>query len=406
VSTPKKWIVPVAALALVAGGVSLVLARPAAAPADAPADQDNPYKVKDTSIEIPDAAGKRMGLETLTIIPRDEPVTLRLTGRTALNMEHVVHVKAQFPGKIVDLGPQLGSQVQGPDPSGEAKATPLCVIESVDLANAKSTYLKAKVQLTLDQDSLRRTAELVNTKVLADKFLLDAQAAVTKDEADLRAARQSLLVFGLKGEEIDQIEKQEGRERMVYTIVSPASGTIAEKNVTRGELADPTVNLFTIADTSTLWVWGDVYERDWQKVRLGQKMKVRIAAFPSLPIECTVDFISPQLDTGTRSIKIRGTIDNHDRRLLADMYGTLLVTIDDGKNSIIVPAEAIVRKLQTSYAFVRKAGPSEGKAGTFERREVTVETVDQDRVRVVKGLAAGEVVASRGTLGLYQEMDR
>ncbi len=359
-----------------------------------------------TNPEIPDAAAKRMGLETITIAPKDEPVTLRLTGRTGLNMEHVTHVKAQFPGKIVDVGPQLGSRVQGPDPSGESKPTALCLIESVDLANAKSTYLKAKIQLTLDEDTLRRTQELVSTKVLADKFLLDAQSSVTKDQADHRAARQSLLVFGLKGEEIDQVEKQEGRERMVYTILSPSSGTIAEKNVTRGELADPSVNLFTIADTSTLWVWGDVYERDWRKVKVGQKVNVRIAAFPSMPVECTIDFISPQLDTATRSIRVRGTVDNNERRLLADMYGTLLVTIEEGKNSVIVPAEAVVRKLQTSYAFVRTKAPSDGKAGTFEKREVTVETVDQDRLRVTKGLLAGDVIASRGTLGLYQEMER
>jgi cobalt-zinc-cadmium efflux system membrane fusion protein len=400
----KKWIIAMASLGMIVGGFTLVLARPAAVPPVA--DQEGPYKVKDASIEIPEAAAKRMGLETITVVPGDEPVTLRLTGRTALNMEHVAHVKAQFPGKIVDLGPQLGTRVQGPDPSGESKPSALCVIESVDLANAKSTYLKAKVQLVLDEDTLRRTAELVTTKVLAEKFLLDAQSAVTKDQADLRAARQNLLVFGLKNEEIEQIEKQEGRERMVYTITSPCSGIIAEKNVTRGELADPTVNLFTIADMSTLWVWGDVYERDWQKVRLGQKMKIRIAAFPSLPIECVVDFISPQLDASTRSIRIRGTIDNHDRRLLADMYGTLLVTVDDGKDSIVIPAEAVVRKLQTSYAFVRTKGPSGGKVGTFEKKEISVETVDQNRLRVTHGLSTGDVIACRGTLGLYQEMER
>ncbi|HEV3027529.1 MAG TPA: efflux RND transporter periplasmic adaptor subunit, partial [Planctomycetota bacterium] len=372
----------------------------------APAEQEGPYKVKEALIEIPEAAAKRIGLETITIVPKDEPVILRLTGRTGLNMEHVAHVKAQFPGKIVDLGPQLGTQVQGPDPSGETRPTALCVIESVDMANAKSNYLKAKVQLTLDEDTLRRTAELVTTKVLAEKFLLDAQSSVIKDQADLRAARQNLLVFGLKNDEVEQVDKQEGRERMVYTILSPCSGTIAEKNVTRGELADPTVNLFTIADTSTLWVWGDVYERDWQKVRVGQKVNIRIAAFPSLPVESTVEFISPQLDVATRSIRIRGTIDNRDRRLLADMYGSLLVTIDEGRNSVIIPAEAVVRKLQTSYAFVRTRPPGGGNAGTFEKREVSVDTVDQDRLRVTKGLAAGDVIVSRGTLGLYQEMER
>jgi multidrug efflux pump subunit AcrA (membrane-fusion protein) len=398
-----RWIVPLAVIAALATGVGVVVARPAAP--QAPPDE-GPYKVKEASIEIPESAAKRMGLETLTVAPQDEAVTLRLTGRTGLNMEHVTHVKAQFPGKIVDVGPQLGSRVQGPDTSGESRPTPLCVIESVDLANAKSNYLKAKVQLALDEDTLRRTQELVTTKVLADKFLLDARSAVTKDQADLNAARQSLLVFGLRGEEIEGIERQEGRERMVYTILSPSSGIIAEKNVTRGELADPTVNLFTIADTSTLWVWGDVYERDWQKVKVGQKMRVRLTAFPSLALECTVDLISPQLDVATRSVRIRGMIDNRDRRLLADMYGTLFVMIDEGKNSIIVPAEAVVRKLQSSFSFVRTKPPSEGKAGTFEKREVTVETVDQDRVRVTKGLAPGDVIASRGTLGLYQEMER
>jgi len=401
--SPKKWMIPLAMIAAIVGGIGIVLARPATPP---PPDQEGPYKVHDASIEIPAAAAKRIGLETIPIVPTDEPVTLRLTGRTGLNMEHVAHVKAQFPGKIVDVCPQLGSPVQGPGASGETPPTPLCVIESVDLANAKSTYLKAKVQLSLDEDTLRRTADLVSTKVLADKFLLDAQAAVTKDQADLRAARQNLLVFGLKNEEIDQVEKQEGRERMVYTILSPNTGLIAEKNVTRGELADPTVNIFTIADTSTLWVWGDVYERDWQKVRVGQKVTVKIAAFPSLPVECSVDFISPQLDVATRSIRIRGTIDNRDRRLLADMYGTLLVTIDEGKASIIVPADAVVRKLDKSYVFVETRAPSEGKAALFEKRPVTVETVDQDRLRVTRGLSAGEVIASRGVLGLDQEMER
>jgi cobalt-zinc-cadmium efflux system membrane fusion protein len=387
---------------LVAGGVGWALTRPTAAP-PAP-DKDVPYLVKGSSIEILDAAARRMGLETASVTPQDEPVILRLTGRTGLNMEHVAHVKAQFPGKIVDIGPALGTEVKGPDASGETKPTTLCVIESVDLANAKSAYLKAKVQLTLDEDTLRRTAELVSTKVLADKFLLDAQSAVTKDQADLRAARQNLLVFGLKDEEIGEIEKQEGRERMVYAIQSPCSGMIAEKNVTRGELADPTVNLFTIADMTTLWVWGDVYERDWQKIKLGQKMKVKIAAFPSLPLECMVDFISPQLDSSTRSIRIRGAIVNPDRRLLADMYGTLLVTIDDGKHSIVIPAEAAIRRLETSYVLVRTKAPSEGKAGTFESREVVLETIDQDRLRVQKGLSPGEVIVTRGTLGLYEEM--
>jgi hypothetical protein len=82
------------------------------------------------------------------------------------------------------------------------------------------------------------------------------------------------------------------------------------------------------------------------------------------------------------------------------------VTIDEGRNSIIIPAEAVVRKLQASYVLVRTRAPAGEKAGTFEKREVSVETVDQDRLRVTKGLAAGDIIVSRGTLGLCQEMER
>jgi membrane fusion protein, heavy metal efflux system len=370
------------------------------------AERERGIRVHDSVIEIPAESAERMGLETITIEPRDEPVVLRLTGRTGLDMEHVAHVKAQFPGRIVDTGPQLGATVDGPDPAGAKPATTLCVIESIDLANAKAAYLKSKVQLALDQDALGRTEELVATKVLADKFLLDARSLVTKDGADLRAARQSLLVFGLTDEDIERVEKQQGRELMVYTITAPRSGTITEKNATRGEYADSTVNLFTIADTSTLWVWGDVYERDWHRVKVGQKMVVQLAAFQEFPIECALEAISPQLDGATRSIRIRGRIDNRDRGLLADMYGTLLVTVDEGRGSIVVPMDAVVHKLQSSFAFVRTASSSPGGAFTFEKREVAVETVDPSRLRVTHGLAAGDVVVSRGALALFQELER
>jgi len=85
---------------------------------------------------------------------------------------------------------------------------------------------------------------------------------------------------------------------------------IVEKGVVGGELADPTLNLFTVADTSNLWVWGDVYERDRPRVKEGQKMKVILTSDPDHPYSCTVKWISPVIDVNTRSIKIRGELDN------------------------------------------------------------------------------------------------
>jgi cobalt-zinc-cadmium efflux system membrane fusion protein len=307
----------------------------------------------------------------------------------------------------------------------------LCVIESNDLAQAKANYLGAKVQLKLDQDNLDRTAELVKSTVLAEKFLLDAQSAVTKDAALLEAARQQLLVFGLTQKEIDQVDTEQGRQRMDYVITSPRSGVIAEKGVSGGEIADPTINLFTVADTSTMWVWGDVYERDLRRISVGEPMKVVFTSDPERFRTCKINWISPVLDPNTHSVRIRGSLDNSDGHLLADMYGTTVVTVDPGKDSIVVPADCVVRKATDAYVFEQL--PSEGNVARYRKTPVKVEPVDvgfgisdsavdavaaADRsrggagdqlnrpVRIVEGLKPGQVIVESGVLGLFDEMEQ
>jgi cobalt-zinc-cadmium efflux system membrane fusion protein len=383
-------------------------------------------------IEADNDAVKTAGVRTIAVEPRDLPVTLSLTGRTGLDLENVTHVHAQFGGKVKQVKPELGARVNGPEAPGGP--TVLCIIESNDLAQAKSGYLQAKVQLKLDEDNLERTKELVKSTVLADKFLLDAESAVKKDEAALEGARQQLLVFGLDQNDIDQIDAQQGRQRMDYIITSPRSGVIAEKGVSGGEVADPTVNLFTVADTSTMWVWGDVYERDLRRIKVGDPMKVIFASDPDQPRSCKIDWISPVLDPNTHSVRIRGSLENDGGQLLADMYGTMLVTVDAGKDSIVIPSECVVRKGKDAFVFEQVAG---GDASTtrYKRLPVKVESVDvgfgisesaaaiasakrepnqaaatdessMRPVRVVDGLKPGQAIVQSGALGLFNEMEQ
>lgn len=432
----KKWIISLACVggtALAAAGIGLVVYQQARAAAQAaPADDaaDAYHLVAPDTLEASARTAKTAGLRTIVVEPRDVPVTLALTGRTGLNMENVAHVHAQFGGKVEQVAPALGSLVKGPGVPGGP--TVLCVIESTDLANAKAAYLQAKVQLKLDQENLARTKELVKSTVLADKFLLDAESAVTKDAAVLEAARQQLLVFGLTQKDIDQVDTQQGRQRMDYVITSPRSGVVAEKGVSGGEIADPTLNLFTIADTSTMWVWGDVYERDLRLIKVGNPVKAIFTSEPEHALDCKIDWISPVLDPNTHSIRIRGVIDNKNGQLLADMYGTLLVTVSSGKDAMVVPAECVVRQGTDSFAFIEE--PTNGSMMRFKRITVKVEPVDvgfgtsdsaaaatsstgdsgrsgtpgvEDRpVRIIAGVQPGEKIVRSGALGLFNELQQ
>jgi cobalt-zinc-cadmium efflux system membrane fusion protein len=371
----------------------------------APAELPSPYQVAGERITVPTELMGDADLEWRQINLVTAPHSLTLTGRTGLNMETVAHVHTQFPGRLMTLGPALGASVVGP--SGGQPGTLLCQIESVDLAQAKSDYEKARVQVSVDQDTRSRTALLVQSGVVSDKAQFDAENAVRRSQADLEAARQRLMVFGLTEADLPAIEHQLGRQRMLYDIVSPRDGVISEKNCTPGELADTTVNLFTIADMASLWVWGDVYERDWAKVRVGQPMTVYISGAPGEPVRCSIDWISPVIDGPSRCVRVRGTIANPDRRLLADMYATVTVTLDTGDNALVVPKTAVVRRGDGGAAaslFVR-VGADE-RTTTWERRAVRVEAIDAATDRVIAGLSPGDIVLTRGGLRLAEEMSR
>ena len=429
-STAYLWVIAAVVAALVVCIVLLRVylgGRADASPA-AGTEPPSPFKVNGDQIQAPNDAVAAAGIKTLIVKKETFPLVLSISGKTGLDMERVAHVHAQFGGKVVQVVPQLGDVVKGPESPGGP--TQLCVIESTDLAGAKSDYLKAEVQLKLDQDNLVRTQELVKSTVLAEKFLLDAQSAVTKDAADFDAARQRLKVFGLSDREIDAVAGQQGKERMDYAITSPRSGVIAEKGVAGGEIADPTINLFTVADTSRLWVWGDVYERDRPRLKAGQKVVVYLTSAPNVPHETTIDWISPVLDVNTRSIRIRCSLDNQDGRMLAEMYATLQITVDAGSDAIIVPADAVVRKRADAFVFVESSGTA--GATTYQRRPVKVEPVDAgpglsaapstqssndptivvgsveaaaQRLRVIDGLKPGESIVQSGALGLFNEME-
>lgn len=428
-------VITAAILAALAIGILVSLAShlaaqqpaPAAAPA---ADSGDPYKLAANApdtLEVSADAARRAGIVEAVVQTRNVPMTLTLTGRSGLNMETVTHVRAQFGGKVVNIGPQLGAFVKGPDAPGGPTA--LCAIESNDLAVAKANYIQAKIQARQDEDAYNRTKELVGAKVLAEKFLIDALSTLVKDRAALEAARQQLLIFGLKQREIDDVQNEVGRQRMDYVISSPRTGVISEKGVAGGEIADPTLNLFTVADTNTMWVWGDVYERDLRRIKVGDPMKIFFTSEPDRARECKIDWISPVIDPNTHSVRIRGLLENKDGHLLSDMYGTLIVTVNDGTDSLIVPADAVVREDEKAFIFVRTAD-ADGKK-QFRRTLVKIAPISVGfgasegtsaaamaavrgmgpepqtaSLRILEGLKPGEVIVVTGALGLFNELQQ
>jgi len=150
---------------------------------------------------------------------------------------------------------------------------------------------------------------------------------------------------------------------------------------------------------------------------------------PDHPRPCKIEWISPSLDPNTHSVRIRATLANPDGLLLADMYATMIVTIDPGRDSLVIPAEAVVRKDAAAFVFVKSA--VKGNATRYRCKAVRIAPLnagfgasssastalgsaarnsdgsqDMASVRVVEGVGAGDVIVRNGALGLFNEMEQ
>ena len=202
----------------------------------------------------------------------------------------------------------------------------------------------------------------------------------------VEAARDRLRLLGIPDSEIDNIQKS-GAPATELPLRSPVSGYLLEKNVAEGQYVSPEQNLFTIADLSKVWVLVDVYERDLQKIKVGQIATMKVTADPGEDFEGIVTFIYPTVSEQTRTAKVRLEFLNTDMNLRPGMYAEIEIAPEGGE-VLAVPSEAVMNGGETQYAFVVHDQKH------FEPRLLKVGRSSGDWVEILAGLTEGEQIVT------------
>jgi Cu(I)/Ag(I) efflux system membrane fusion protein len=203
----------------------------------------------------------------------------------------------------------------------------------------------------------------------------------------LEAARRRLRYLDVSSEEVARIERS-GAPRRTVTVRSPAGGVVVEKTAVRGARIMPGMELFRIADLSTVWVDGEVFEKDLGRVRVGQRARVSFEAYPGEVFEAAVGYVYPGVSLEARTGRIRLALANPGLRLKPGMYARVELETATGRESVMIPRTAVHSTGTRSLVFVRQAD------GALVHREVTLGLISGDEVEVRSGLAAGETVVS------------
>jgi RND family efflux transporter MFP subunit len=166
-----------------------------------------------------------------------------------------------------------------------------------------------------------------------------------------------------------------------------------EKMVVAGQSVMPGMKLYRLANLSTVWVEGDVFEQDLALIRVGASVRVELTAYPGQAVAGRVSFVWPVVDEQSRTGKVRVALANPRGLIKPGMYATLLFDATVGRNALSLPSEAVVLTGERDLVFVV------GRDGALEPRAVTLGARAGDRIQILSGVDDGErVVASANFL--------
>ena len=317
---------------------------------------------------------------------------LKLTGEVTLNQDRVTHIVPRVPGVVREVLKTLGAQVD----RGEV----LAILESRELADAKAEYLASRERLSLANAIFTREEALWQKQISSEQEYLDAKRVLAETRIELRSSEQKLHALGVSESYLRTLPEQSDQSFTHFEMTAPFAGIVIEKHITLGEKLDDEENVFTIADLNTVWVIGNVYEKDISRVAAGQWAKVSVKSYLDSLFRGQVGWIGSTLEEETRSLNIRVEVANRGHMLKPGMFARLALEIEEKQNTLIVPPSALLSQGVETILFVEE-GP-----GHFERRVVEVGNRSATAVEILDGVGAGEKVVTNGAFILKSELEK
>ncbi|HET7341241.1 MAG TPA: efflux RND transporter periplasmic adaptor subunit [Methylomirabilota bacterium] len=335
----------------------------------------------------PAASPTSLAPQVVTPEYQSRAAVVETTGKVQFNEEALVRVHAPVTGRVLEVYARPGDVVE--------PGARLLTLDSADLGAAKADYAKAVADVERADAALRLARELLEVKAVAQKEIREAENDARKAVAERERAAARLRTLGVPAERLADIAARADATTAI-TLTAPRSGVVVERNVTPGQVvayaqSDTPVNLFVIADLSTVWVVADVYEPDVPRLRRGEPMTVTLRCCPGERYEGAVSYISDAVDKDTRTVKVRAVVPNRGRALKAEMF--VNVALATGTTRVLtLPQDAVHREGAATFVLIA-TGP-----GAAERRPVRLGADLGDRVEVVSGVVPGDRVVGRGSI--------
>jgi len=314
-------------------------------------------------------------------------------GSLVPDADHIARVSVRVLATVAELRKKLGDSV--------AQGEVVAVIESRDVAEAKSEYLAALVTNELRQTLLNRQRQLLESRATSENEFLRTQLTANEAQIKLDSARQKLFALGMSEGEIADLPNQPPESLRKQYLRAPIAGRISERRVDLGGLIGregQESELFVIVNLDSIWVDLAVTPEDIAAVREGAPVSVNAIGIEE-KASAKIIFVSPLLDRETRNARVIASLPNPDHRWKPGTFITAEIPLGDAPSKVIVPRDALQTVKGSPTLFVRDTNG-------FEVRQVRIGREDDDNVEIISGLAVGETIAIVHTFTLRAELEK
>jgi cobalt-zinc-cadmium efflux system membrane fusion protein len=365
------------------------------APAEQAAEKAEPEKKEEalpSTVTLTPAAIAEAGIKTWKVTPTALGNQLVLNGNVAFNENRMLVVSSTVGGRVAQIAVDLGQPVR--------KGQPIAWVESRELAQARQEYLRALTELRIAEQSYERAKLLVAGKAISAGEFQTRQGDYESKRTAANAAETTLRQLG---DDPAAARNQSGPVLPRIAIRAPFDGHVIDRKVTPGSLVEALHPLVTVADLHTLWVFFQVYEKDLANVSSSMPITITADAYPNETFTGKIDFIGREVDPGTRTLRVRATVENRQLKLRPGLFVKGRVNVErprDTRSILGVPQSAVQTLEGRPTIFLRTA------ANTFTRRFVETGSTYDEFIEVLNGVAAGDEIVTDGSFVLKAEFSK
>lgn len=374
-----------------------------------PATSEKNTKPEDPNVvELNPEAQKNASLTLASVREQKIQEMIKATGVVSPDETRVAHIFPLAQGIAEKPYVRLGDHVQ----AGQS----LLLYDNIELGETVGEHLslhgevdREKAQLQVARKSVERANTLIGVEAISPRDYelrkaeeLQAEAAVQSKEAELARSEEKLHRFGLTEDQVKQLRLSgEGHRTASHNILrAPFAGVITKYDVSQGESVAREKELFTLVDTSSVWVLGDIYEKDLGRVPGHGDCLVTVSSYPDERFRGQITYLSDFLDPSSRTAKLRCVVPNKDGRLKLEMFADVFIPTTSVAAAAVVPGAALQDVEGKPVVFVQR------DATHFEKREVRLGERGEQETQILSGVRPGEKVVTAGSFYLKSALMR